>query len=65
MTTEKWQDATIMPFGTHIGKKLRDVPDDYLFWLWDQNWLERKYPGLYLYVKAFAEVVAKEARRKS
>lgn len=26
-------DESIMPFGKHKGKKMIDVPDDYLFWL--------------------------------
>lgn len=26
-------DESIMPFGKHKGKKMVDVPDDYLLWL--------------------------------
>lgn len=29
-------DNDIMPFGAHKGKKLIDVPDNYLLWLNDQ-----------------------------
>jgi uncharacterized protein (DUF3820 family) len=61
---QKWQDDTVMPFGEHQGKCLREIPDDYLFWLWDQIWLKSKFPGLYLYVKAFVEVVRKERARR-
>ena len=63
-TPIKWQDDNVMPFGEHVGKRLGDVPDSYLFWLWDQTWLGPKFPGLYLYVKAFVEVVRKERRRR-
>ena len=62
-TTQKWQDEDKMPFGEHKGKRLGDVPDSYLFWLSDQNWVARQYPGLHLYVEAFVTVVAKENRR--
>lgn len=30
-------DQSIMPFGFHKGKKLEDVPDEYLLWLWDRG----------------------------
>ncbi len=61
---QKWQDDTVMPFGEHQGKRLGDIPDDYLFWLWDQTWVETKFPGLYLYVEAFVEVTRKERKRR-
>lgn len=61
---QKWQDDTMMPVGKYRGERLGDIPDDYLFWLWDQSWLEPTYPGLYLYVKAFVEVVNKERARR-
>lgn len=33
-----------MPFGKHKGKHLKDVPDDYLLWLYDnyQSWIQKK-----------------------
>lgn len=31
-------DNSIFPFGkTHNGKKMANVPDDYLLWFWDEN----------------------------
>jgi uncharacterized protein (DUF3820 family) len=63
-TVQKWQDDTVMPFGEHEGKRLAEVPDDYLFWLWDQTWVKAKFPGLYLYVEAFVEVTRKERKRR-
>ena len=62
--TDKWQDDDVMTFGAHQGERLGDIPDGYLHWLWDQTWLEKERPGLYLYVKAFVEVVAKERKRR-
>lgn len=29
-------DSDKMPFGKHKGKRLSDVPDDYLLWLYDE-----------------------------
>lgn len=33
----KLTDESIMPFGKYRGKKLIDVPDAYLLWLWDNG----------------------------
>ncbi len=33
----EFTDESKMPFGTHKGKKLLDVPDDYLKWVWLEN----------------------------
>jgi uncharacterized protein (DUF3820 family) len=30
-------DQSPMPFGTHKGKKMEDVPASYLLWLWNQG----------------------------
>lgn len=32
-----YNDNTIMPFGIYKGKKLVDIPDDYLVWLYNNN----------------------------
>lgn len=29
-------DDHIMPFGKHTGKRLGDIPDDYLIWLYGE-----------------------------
>ena len=46
-------DNSLMPFGDHAGKKLKDVPDDYLIFLYDEEsgWIEREHPGLYDYIE--------------
>ena len=33
----KIEDTEIMPFGKHKGKKLANVPADYLLWLYDND----------------------------
>lgn len=43
-------DESIMPFGIHKDKKLKDVPDEYLLWLYgeiDPN----RHPELAAYLK--------------
>lgn len=32
---EKMTDESIMPWGKYAGKKMEDVPDDYLLWLYE------------------------------
>lgn len=32
-----YTDETPCPFGKHSGKKLKDVPDDWLLWFYNQN----------------------------
>jgi uncharacterized protein (DUF3820 family) len=34
----KMDDNSIMPYGAHKGKKMANVPDDYLLWCYDQPW---------------------------
>jgi len=46
-------DNTPMPFGTHVGVPLKDVPADYLMWLYedcDSDWQE-SYPDLEKYIE--------------
>ena len=41
------KDETLMPFGKHKGKKLANVPANYLLWLFDQDWIK---PDMKLYI---------------
>ena len=45
-----WTDDTVMPWGAHEGKLLKDVPGNYLRWLFDQPWI-REWPGLHTYLR--------------
>jgi Putative quorum-sensing-regulated virulence factor len=44
----------IMPFGTHKGKPLKNLPDKYIVWLSEQSWLG-KWAGLCYYVRTRAK----------
>lgn len=41
------QDPTTMPFGKHKGEKLKDLPDKYLKWLVEQEFVKEKFIDLY------------------
>jgi len=36
--------------GEYQGVKMVEVPAKYLLWLWDQTWLENKYPTVANYI---------------
>jgi hypothetical protein len=33
----EYDDYTPIPFGQHKGERLKDVPEDYLYWWWSKN----------------------------
>ncbi len=35
-----------MSFGKYKGRLICDLPDDYIFWLKDQDWVKDNYPEL-------------------
>lgn len=41
-----------MPFGEYKGEPLENIDASYLLWLYDQEWLKDKYPGVYGYIEA-------------
>jgi hypothetical protein len=43
-------DNSIMEFGKHKGKKLKNVPAPYLIWVGDQTWITQK-PRLHRYIE--------------
>lgn len=45
-----YTDQSLMPIGKeHKGKKLIDVPADYLIWAYEQKWFDKKSPlGKYI-----------------
>jgi len=49
-----WDGDTRMTFGKHKGKRLTNVPGDYLLWFYEQPWAP-DWPGLYAYVKTVHE----------
>ena len=44
-----WTNETIMPWGKHQGKPLRDIPVADLLWLLEQPWI-KDWPPLYAYL---------------
>lgn len=47
-------DDDMMPFGTHLRKRLGDVPDDYWIWFLKQDWCDQ-YPDLVEYANLCVE----------
>lgn len=47
-------DDSLMPFGTHKGKRLGDVPDHYWRWFLVQDWCD-DYPELVEYANTVVE----------
>jgi len=43
-------DYNAMPFGAHKGRKMKDIPDGYLVWLYSQDWLKGRFPAVYDYI---------------
>ena len=41
-------DDSIMPFGTHAGKKLGEISDSYWLWFLKQDWCDQ-WPDLVKY----------------
>ena len=53
----EYTDDTIMPFGKYgrtplkAGLPLKEVPADYLLWLYKQSWVKISWAGLYKYIE--------------
>lgn len=43
----KGYEDVALPFGKYKGKLIADVPNSYLNWLTDQEFVERDFPYLY------------------
>lgn len=50
----KLDDDSPMPFGTHKGKRLGDVPDHYFRWFLGQDWCDQ-WPDLVSYANHVIE----------
>lgn len=57
-------DDTVMPFGTHKGTKIKDVPAGYLIWLYECEfaWVEEKHPEIYDYIEENLEQIESEMK---
>lgn len=55
------QDDSLMPYGKHQGKKMIDVPNEYLLWLYE----EKKCSGdVKLYIFDNLDVIKEEIKRE-
>ena len=52
-------DETPMPFGVHKGKKMANVPADYLIWCYQQSWIKS---DLKAYIEENMDVLKKETK---
>jgi len=48
-----------IPFGKYIGKEIEETPDDYLTWLLESSWFDKKYPK---YIKPIEDELAYRER---
>jgi len=55
-------DESFMPFGEHKGKKMANVPDDYLLWCYKTftNW---KYPAVKKYIEDNMDVLKSKVKK--
>lgn len=54
-------DKSLMPYGKHKGKKMANVPADYLIWLLDNN---RTTPPVRKYIEENRDILDIEIKRK-
>ena len=50
-SSERGYEDIKIPFGTHKGELLADIPNSFLSWLLDQEFLEDQYPKLHKLAK--------------
>lgn len=58
---KKMDDNSIMPFGKHKGKKMANVPGDYLKWLYKER---KAYGKLKAYIEENLDVIKFETTQK-
>ena len=52
-----------MPWGTHKGTAMTDVPPDYLLWLFRQDWI-RQWPDMHDYLVANQDAFLLESEQQ-
>jgi len=61
------KDETPITFGKYKGTPMVRVPDDYLVWLYEQDWFKKDWPAFYAYVvwcaKAIPDLILREEDR--
>lgn len=59
MPSGELDDDSIMTFGTHKGKKLKDIPASYLKYMYDMDYF---YGSMKNYVKDNYNIISKEVK---
>ena len=57
-------DSSRMPFGKYEGRRMENVPAEYLDWIIDQPWIS-KWPGLKAYIESSRDAITAELEEKS
>jgi len=47
MSTVRYEDV-LLPFGKFKGKLICEIPNSYLSWLLDQDWMVKDWPNIYV-----------------
>lgn len=64
-TQKRLEDNDLMPFGKHKGKKMKDVPADYLIWIYENlDWLAARYPRVDGYIHYNWNILELEVKEK-
>lgn len=59
---EAWTDDDEITFGCHVGTKMKDVPADYLLYLWNNGmWRDLKDP-CHLYIRNNISAIEMDAK---
>lgn len=61
--SEKLTDTSIMPFGKHKGKRLIDVPAQYLYWLHTECQRNRYSNDLHDYIEDNMDAILQEMKK--
>jgi len=54
-------DNSLMSFGKHRGKKLKNVPASYFLWLYEQEWADEQYHELLDYIENNLDSIEEDA----
>lgn len=58
-------DSDLMPFGDHKGKRMDQVPADYLSWAEGQPWLYKQWPDVADYIQRHKASIDADLERKA
>mgnify|MGYP000924753839 CR=1 FL=1 len=59
---EKLTDESLMPYGPHQGKPMKDVPAKYLIWCWEK-YGEWSFPEVKVYIEENLEALQNKVKK--